>query len=320
MVQNRGWIFSCCMSLILLSCQNGEERLRGDVDRARLEESDPYSKVYVYAAYLSTSREVEAAEAIPLINEMISAGYPLEARYSINNLMNHGISSWDLLALRGLCYLNESHPDLARIDLENALKGDPGNRKIEMLLDQAEGGRNRERILKGMLDEAMTLISDKQSDAADSMLNVVLHMDPLSDQALFTKALIRIESEKYDSALYYLSFANSIENSELYERYINRMNRAVEGSNLIRTDPDSFRGYLILSEALSGIGEFGQAQRVLDRGLVRQPDHLNLILAKALVWVQSGARETARQYLREQQERGVPIDPEVVNQIMQNNP
>lgn len=290
------------------------------MDRAREEESDPYSKVYVYAAYLSTSKEVEVEEAIPLINEMISYGYPMEARYSINNLMNHGIRSWDLLALRGLCYLNEHHPELARIDLENALNGDPGNRKIEVLLDQAEGGRDKEQILKGMLDEAMVQVSEKEFNAADSMLSVVLIMDPMSDQALFTKALIRIASEKYDSALYYLSFANSIEKSEVYQEYINRMERAVEGGNQIRTQPDSFRGYLIQSEALSGIGQYDQAQEVLDRGLARQPDHLNLILAKALVWVQSGERETARQYLREQQERGVPIDPEVISQILQNNP
>ncbi|MGW8315764.1 MAG: hypothetical protein ACWGNV_09210, partial [Bacteroidales bacterium] len=199
-MQSRAWIILCCLALLQLSCAREEKGLRRDVDRVMEEESDPYTKVYVYAAYLSTSEEVEPEEAIPLINEMIAYGYPLEARYSINNLMNHGISSWDLLALRGLCYLNESHPELARIDLENALKGDPENRNIELLLDQAEGGRKKERIMKGMLDEAMTRISEKEFDTADSMLNVVLHMDPTSDQALYTKALIRIESEKYDSA------------------------------------------------------------------------------------------------------------------------
>ena len=39
-----------------------------------------------YATYLSTSRTIEVDEAISMISEMISPGYPVETRYCIDNL------------------------------------------------------------------------------------------------------------------------------------------------------------------------------------------------------------------------------------------
>ena len=311
------WFLLGCLAFGILSCQPGEKRLQRELDRARSPEMDPYAKVYAYAAYLSTAKEVAPEEAIGMINEMIASGYPMEARYSINNLMDRGISSYDLLALRGLCYLHEAHPELARRDLQEALQGDPGNRKIELLLDQAEGGTNREWMLQRMWDTSMERFSAGDVPAADSILSTILETDPLYHRALFSKGLIRIRTAAYDSAFYYLSFAGSIEESEEYGRYIALTGRLLEGDSLTRSNPDSFRGYLIQSEALAGMGFHEQAHRVLDEGLGHQPDHLNLILAKALVWVQSGETETARQYLREQQERGIAIDPRVVNQILQ---
>jgi hypothetical protein len=43
---------------------------------------------------------------------------------------------------------------------------------------------------------------------------------------------------------------------------------------------------------------------------------MNLILAKALVWVQAGQKDRAERYLLELEQRGLTIDPALKNRIL----
>ena len=130
--------------------------------------------------------------------------------------------------------------------------------------------------------------------------------------------MIRLMRKQYDSALYFMTFARSSENLEEYGRYISKIDKVVEGEKLIVANPVSFSGYMQKSQGLASMGMFDIAQKTLDKGLVNIPDNLNLILAKALVWVQAGQRETAVQYLWEQEQRGIAIDPSLKEKIIQN--
>jgi tetratricopeptide (TPR) repeat protein len=311
------WTGTMLALLILCSCRDAQQEMKREIERIRSQQEDPYTLVYAYAAYLSNASNIEPDEAISMVSEMIASGYPTEARYAINNLMNNGVTSHDLLALRGLCYAREFQQELALQDLEKAMEGDPGNEKIEVLLDQVKGGERSAQILGGMTDRAFQLLSLQKYVEADSALNTILELEDTWHRALYLKALIRVHEEQYDSALFYLAYANSLSGNDQYEPSISRVNQLIEGEKEITAHPGSFNGYLAKSQAFSFLGMYEDAQETLDRGLSANPDHLNLILAKALVWVQEGKQETARQYLREQEQRGVRIDPGVKQQVLQ---
>ncbi len=304
--------------LVLLSCQNSHDRMLKQFDRLKSEETDRYNIVYAYAAYLSTTRSITPEQAIPLINEMISCGYPTEARYCIDNLERNGIHSSDLLALHGLCYQHELQPGLALADFEKALAGDPDNEKIRLLLDNAKGAESPGSQAEKMLDRARVLMAQKEYGASDSVLNAILELDSTSHHAVFLKGLIRLQGEEYDSALCFMKLAYNIEDREEYRHHISMVSKVLEGEKLISGDPLSFPGYLQKSRGLASMGMFIRAQETLDRGLEKNPDQMNLILAKALVWVQAGQQETARQYLWEQERRGIVIDPSLKQKIFVN--
>ena len=309
------WLFS--LLFILISCQDSQKKIKKELDQLQAEETDRYSVVVAYATYLSTTHSIEAGDAIPMINKMISLGYPAEARYSINNLKRNGIHSYDLLALRGLCYSNELQDGLAVLDLEKAHAGDPGNAKIKSLLDQVKGNKGPGVPLEELLDRAGAMIAQKQYDASESALDVILKQDNVNHRALYFKGKIRLLREQYDSALYFITFARSSENLEEYSLYISRIGKVVEGEKLIVTDPGSISGYVQKSQGLASMGMFDIAKENLDMGLVNNPGNLNLILAKALVWVQADDAETAQQYLWEQEQSGIAIDPGIKQQILQ---
>ncbi len=256
------------------------------INQLKSGETDRYALAYAYATYLSATRSIEPGEAIPMISDLISMGFPTEARYCIDNLKRNGIQSYDLLALRGLCYQHELQPELAVMDLESAMKGDPGNEKIRILLNNARSG---------------------QSPGKDHPMQ----------EALFLKGLDCLQREQFDSALYFISETQGMEKQVQYQRYVEQITKVVAGEKLIASDPSDFRGYMQKSQGLSGVNLFDLAQKALDSGLEVNPDNLNLILAKALVWVQAGDRETARQYLWEQEQRGISIDPAIKQQILQ---
>ena len=85
---------------------------------------------------------------------------------------------------------------------------------------------------------------------------------------------------------------------------------------MIDENPGSYKGYIQMSQGLASMKLYNQAQRTLTNGLERNPDNLNLILAKALVWVQAGQQETAIRYLGELEKNGLIIDQEVKRQIL----
>jgi len=275
-------IYLTLILFIFQACQSKHESIIKKFDQLRSEESENYSIVYAYSTYLSTTRSIEVEEALPMILEMISYHSHTEARYCIDNLKRNGIHSWDLLALRGLCYYNELQPGLALIDLEKAIAGDPDNEKIKTLLDQ------------------------------------VFQTDNQSHRTLYNEGLILLQREQYDSALYYMKSAAKSKNLDEYGPYIVWIEKIVEGDKMITADAESFTGYMQKSQGLASMGLFDASQRTLTEGLEKIPDNLNLILAKALVWVQAGQKETATQYLQELENRGVVIDPALKQQILQN--
>ncbi|MDX2432969.1 MAG: hypothetical protein QNK35_18665 [Bacteroides sp.] len=258
----------------------------GEFDKLKASETDSYTVAYTYATYLSTTKRISPEEAIPMLSELIAMGYPTAARYCINNLEKNGIHSFDLLALRGLCFQHELQPDMASTDLEAALKGDPGNEKIQILINNLR----------------------KQSTEAEDM--------PLHE-ALFRKGMTSLQNQDYDSAFYYLKKAGQIENRPEYVAYITRLENIIEGEQIIKSTPDNYKAYMQKSQGLSAMQLFREAQITLDGGLIACPDNLNLILAKALVWVQEGETENARLYLWEQEQRGIAIDPVVKQKILQ---
>ena len=94
----------------------------------------------------------------------------------------------------------------------------------------------------------------------------------------------------------------------------------MEGEKLITARPASFNGYLQKSQGQASLEQYDLAQQTLTSGLEKNPDNLNLILAKALVWVQAGQEETARQYLEELERQGLVIDPALKQRIFQHQP
>lgn len=306
--------------LFILSCRSDHDAVSKRFDQLKSEDPEQYTLVYAYSTYLSTTRSIEPEEALPLVLELISFGNYTEARYCVDNLMRNGIQSYDLLALRGLCYFNELQTELALTDLEKAHTGDPDNAKIKTLLDQVKGIKDPEAEVDELLASAGEMIMKQQYDASDQILNAILEQDRTSHQALYYKGLIRLQRTQYDSAHHYMSFARSSEPLEEYSRFIAWIEKVFEGERMIATNPGSFTGYIEKSQGLSSMRLFDEAHNALNRGLERNPDNLNLILAKALVWVQAGEAETAREYLSELEQRGLQIDPALKQRIFQNQP
>ena len=271
---------------LLLSCESSHGDLQRQIEQLKSEDSGNYAIVYAYATFLYTNRSIEPDQAIPMINEMISSGYPAEARYSINNLKRNGIHSYDLLALRGLCYQLELQPELAMADFLTALKGDPDNDKIKTLLKNARGDQTMEK---------------EQSTPED----------------LFQKGIACVQNQEYDAALSFMKNALEMEQVARWEGYVTQITKVMEGERMIEANPSDFRGFIQKSQGQAAMALFVPAQETLDAGLKNNEDNLNLMLAKALVWVQAGETETARQYLWEQEQRGISIDPGIKKQILQ---
>jgi len=280
------YIFLFPILLIFCSCEDNHEEIKKELKQLRDSDTDRYTVVYTYATYLSTTKSIKPEEAIPLISDLISMGHPTAARYCIDNLDRNGIHSFDLLALRGLCYQHELQPGLARADLEVALKGDPGNEKIRTLM----------------------VMLRKQSGEAENLAH---------HEVLFRQGMASLQQQQYDSALYFLRQAQEMEDRPEYSNFITRTENIIEGERMIQASPGSYKAYMLKSQGLSALKLFEEAQRTLDGGLITCPDNLNLILAKALVWAQEGEGEMAKQYLWEQEQRGINIDPNIKKQILQ---
>lgn len=284
----RNFLYISLITLLLLplSCRENQRNLKKNPEALKTGDADPYTVAYTYAVYLSTTKKIQAEEAIPLINDLISMGYPTEARYVINNLKSNGIHSYDLLALRGLCYMHELQLEKAGVDLEAALKGDPGNEKILILMNNFR----------------------KQSTEADEL-------PPF--EILIQSGMEHLQKLDYDSALYFFNAAMRMENRSEYAPLISRLENIIEGGEMILSAPGNYKAYMLKSQGLSALKLYEEAQKTLDAGLVACPENLNLILAKALVWVQEGESETARLYLWEQEQQGIVIDPGVKQNILQ---
>ncbi len=272
--------------LLLPSCGEDHRDIKSELDQLKAGETDRYTVAYTYATYLSTTKSIKPEEAIPLISDLISMGHPTAARYCIDNLERNGIHSFDLLALRGLCYQHELQAGLAMADLEAALKGDPGNEKIRTLMDMLR----------------------KQSGEAEDLAH---------HEVLFRQGMASLQQQQYDSALNFIRQAQEMEDRPEYSNFITRTENIIEGERMIQASPGSYKAYMLKSQGLSALKLFEEAQRTLDGGLIASPDNLNLILAKALVWVQEGEDEMAKQYLWEQEQRGINIDPNIKKQILQ---
>ena len=249
--------------MFMLSCQNHHEELKKQFDQLKSSNAEPYKLAYAYATYLSTTTSIEPEEAGPMVLDLISMGYYTEARYCVDNLQEKGIFSWDLLALRGLCYFNELQPEMALADLEKAHLGDPENPKIKTVLDLVKGETQNESTLEESPESA-------------------------NDEEFYLKGILMLQGEKYDSALYYMNLAINTGPRQEYESYIPGIQKVIEAQKLIAENPGSFNGYIQMSQALSSLNLYNQAQHTLTEGLEKNPDNLNLILAKALVWVQAG--------------------------------
>ncbi len=305
------------VTLLLTGCGTDPKELMEQFDRLEEEPENTYGLIYATAAWLSTTGSVDPEEAIPLLNRMIALGYPAEARYSIDNLEANGIRSADLTALRGLCYQNELQPGLALAEYRKALEMDPDNEKIRTLIRNVHESANTEAETEDLLARASSLLEQQRYDASERMLDRILQQDELSHRALFMKGLIRLQNSSYDSAAYFMEFARSIEKLPEYEEYFGRIALVQEGEEMIVRNPATFRGYLQKSQGLAAMELYDEAHRQLDRGLQVLPGNVNLILAKALVWMQAGKPENARQYLWEQEQRGVKIDPALKERVLQ---
>jgi len=279
------YIFLLSFLTLLLSCGHSHDEVKKELEQLKSVENDDFTIAYNYATYLSRSKNISPTEAIPLINELISMGYPTAARYCIDNLERNGIHSADLLALHGLCYQHELQPGLARADLEAALKSDPGNKKI------------------------ITLLNNPGTKGAGEP-ELPIHV------TLFRKGIVFIQTAQYDSALFYMDKAGTAGEKLQHKHYVTQLERVLEGDKTIKLTPGNYRGYMLKSQGLAAIKAYDQAQGVLDGGLTANPGNLNLILAKALVWVQEGKNETAQQYLWEQEQQGIVIDPAVKQKIL----
>lgn len=285
------------------------------LDRLKSEGAEEFNIVYTVASYLSTATDIKADEAAELVLDLISYGNYTEARYCIDNLKRNGIHSYDLLALHGLCYFNEMHPELALVEIEEAHSGDPGNAKIKTLFDQVNNNGPEIPTADELIASAVDLISQRQYAESDHLLDQVLQLEQANHQALYYKGLIRVHREDYDSALYFLTFAKSSEPLEQYSSFIQWTQMVKTGDSIIRTNPGSYQGYMQKSQGLASMELFELAQVTLNLGLQKNPNNLNLILAKALVWVQSGQTERAKKYLFELEQQGLAIDPSLKERI-----
>lgn len=302
--------------LIFAGCRTGQEEMARKFEKQKENNADKYTLVYQYAVYLSTTREVEIDYAISLLNEMIAYGYPTEARYCIENLKSHGIYSSDLLALRGLCYQHEMQYDLAMADFRTALSGDPDDPRIRELIMNLKASQGLDLTASETLERARKLMDLERLDESESLLKALLKKDQSNHEAGYQLGLIKLRREQYDSAHHFMLQALGAKNQSRYSQYVARISNVLDGEKLIGSVPGSFRGYLQKSRGLAAMGFFGRAQRVLDEGLENNPDNVNLVLAKALVWVQEGKEEAAQQYLREQEQQGISIDPGLKQQVL----
>jgi tetratricopeptide (TPR) repeat protein len=171
--------------------------------------------------------------------------------------------------------------------------------------------------LNRLLGRSRELVSSGAYAESDVFLDQLLQRDKTNHEALFLKGVNRLHAEQYDSALYFMQYARSCKNLEKYSQYISWTGQVVDGDRMIRDHPGSYTGYIQKSRMLASMKMFDQAQSTLDRGLEVIPENMNLILAKALVWVQEGRVETARNYLLELEMEGLKIDPALKQQILQ---
>lgn len=314
-MQIRGMTGMIIIFLVMAGCRTGEEEAARQFDNLKEEDADNYTLVYHYAVYLSTTRDVETGFAISLLNEMIAHGYPTEARYCIENMNRNGIRSGDLLALRGLCYQHEMQYDLAMTDFRAALAMDPDDPRIRELILNLKAIRGLELTEDETLERVRELMDTGRLDESELLLKALAEKKGNQHEVSYWLGLVKLGKAQYDSAYHYMLQADKAGDRSRYSEYVSHIGSILEGEALIGSSPHTFSGYLQESRGLAALGFFDRAQEVLDGGLARNPDNVNLILAKALVWVQAGERETAEIYLLEQERRGIRIDPRLKQQV-----
>ncbi len=299
-------------------CGTRHDEVVSQLEELKKDSQEFYPVVYATATYLATTADLTPEEAIPLVLDLISMGYHTEARYSIDNLFRNGIFSYDLMALRGLCYSNELQPELALADLERATAGDPGNEKIQALYNQVQEKSSPVENAGILLNDARSRLLNGDTDASDQILSRLLNQDPGNHSALFMKGLIRLQKAQYDSALYYMQFARSLDEKRDYVEAVSSVEQVIKAEETIGKQPSFFSGYLQKSQGLAALGLFDEAQSAINHGLEELPDNRSLLLARALVWVQAGETETARLYIQELEQRGMVISQDLKERILQN--
>jgi len=313
--------------LLASGCHNDEK------SRLKLEsmKNDPQATKYAIRlaemSYL-TGRKPDKTYAYTLIRNFIKDGYFTEARYAIDHLVDLYGPDADMYYLEAVCFRNQHEYKQALTFIGEALKLENSNGLFEMEKSNIVEEQRKWNEIDSLntlvgkhesnyglrLERSQKLLGMREFEAAIFDADTVLRADSTNLQARFVKGISFLLDGKYDKALpefEILVARTTAPDYEDYTFYYGIAQRLVDNADQLKKNPLSPAPYINVARALARISEYTNALITLDKGLSKIPDNNNLLYAKALVFLQKGDKNAARDLVYILEGKGVNVDPAV---------
>lgn len=284
-----------------------------------------YEAGLVYVDYIMKYGD-DLELSLDLVDKLIKNLAFSEARYSLLKLQEE-FTDYRLHYLNAVCLRNLYRFDEAEKALGKAMElNDVPVLDIEHenILEEKQEWRELNRINELIKEEGLHpelrleraghLIYSGYFEAGLLDVDSTLDNVDVRNEAyrLKTRAYILMKNyQKADSVLMkWKDYAPEILSEEIntYSVALENIIQLKPKVNSGRTNPADF---INLARNLKDILEFAEAERILDRGLNRFPDNLNLHYASLLIYVESNQLEKARKTADNLEERGVDIPAEL---------
>jgi tetratricopeptide (TPR) repeat protein len=324
----RSNIYIFAILLILSACDSTELQKKRIISIEETYGSDSFEAGLAYMTYIMKI-EKDLNFCLELVDKLIRNNALMEARYALLHL-DELYDDYRIHYLNAVCLRNLHQYEEAERSLEKALaiRSLPIlEREMENILSGRESWKKikeiEERIRESGLSPELRLERAKHLVYSGNMEAAILDLDSLTaDKQLLeqsydlkTRAYVFAGNyERADSVLQHWKNAVSGEKLDDLEKYSQSLNKIVDLKSSIRAGNIEASTYINLARELKEINAFTEAEKILDEGIARFPDNLNLQYASLLIYVESNQLDKAREAAALLEERGLEV-PESLKRI-----
>lgn len=266
---------------------------------------------------------------LALIRKLIDLHSFNEARSCIAHVLQTHPDVSELHYLEAICLRNENQYNEAYRSISAALNFEPGNQNYlsekQNIQEEWTLWRKKESLdgeiadfpssLELRAERAMVFVHLRLFDEGRFDAHQILKSDSSFYTAYYVAGISNLLDKRYVEAE--MDFRQLVQRAEndpelpVYRDLLDKAKKLTDASEKIKQDPSDIRSYITVARELSSMGEYHQAHQVIDRGLISNMDHPNLLHARLFIYIQEGKMDAARETVMYMESAGIAVDAQL---------